>query len=275
MITEPAVYEMTSDEYHAHPALSSSGARKLLPPSCPALFKWHRDNQQAPKRVFDFGHAAHRIVLGDGNEIVVVDADDWRTKAAREARDAAHAEGKSPLLPGEFATVQLMAVEMLRHPHAATMRQPGKPEQSLFAKDAATGVWLRARIDWLPDATNERMVLVDYKTTASAEPGAFARSVAKYGYFMQAAFYIDIVKALGIADDPAFLFVAQEKTAPFLVTVFELDDEALRIGRLRNRQAIEVFARCTETDTWPSYASDVQPIGLPLWLADEYEEISL
>jgi hypothetical protein len=273
LITEPGIYSIPADEYHAHPALSSSGARRLLPPSCPALFKWERDNGQGHKRVFDFGHAAHKMVLGDGPELVVVDAADWRTKAAKEERDAAYAEGNVPLLPAEFETVQLMAAEQRRHP-AAFEPTSGKPEQSLFACDPATGVWLRARLDWLPDPSDGRMRIVDYKTTVSAEPAAFARSVAKFGYYMQAAWYLDIVHALGIADDPAFVFIAQEKTPPYLVCVFELDEYALRIGRKRNREAIEVFADCTARGEWPGYATEVATISLPAWF-DDVEEMSL
>jgi hypothetical protein len=267
-VTEPGVYEIPSSEYHAHPALSSSGARRLLAPSCPALFKWERDHGQPPKRVFDFGHAAHKMVLGDGPELVVVDADDWRTNAAKETRDQAYAEGKVPLLPAEFDTVQRMAAEQRRHP-AAFERGSGKPEQSLFAEHAETGVMLRARIDWLPAPTDGRMTLVDYKTTISAEPAAFSRSVAKYGYYQQAAWYLDLVHSLGIASDVAFRFIAQEKVAPYLVTVFELDEYALRIGRKRNREAIEVFADCMARGEWPSYANEVCTLSLPAWMDEE------
>lgn len=273
--TQPGagVHEMTSDDYHAHPALSSSGARRLLAPSCPALFKWERDHGQKHKRVFDFGHAAHRLVLGDGPDITVVDAADWRTNAAKAARDAAYADGCVPLLPHEYQTVQLMAAELRQHPSVPT-RKPGKPEQSLITQDEATGVWLRARVDWLPDPSSDRMVLVDYKTALSAEPSAFARSVAKYGYYQQAAWYIDIVRALGIHEDPAFLFVAQEKTPPYLVSVYELDEYALRIGRKRNREAIEIFADCTARDSWPAYTNEIGTLSLPAWL-DEEEEMTL
>lgn len=270
-ITDPGVYEMAAGEYHAHSALSSTGARRLLPPSCPALFKYERDHGQAHKRVFDFGHAAHKMVLGDGPELVVVDAPDWRTNAAKAQRDEAYAEGKVPLLPDEFEMVQLMAAEQRRHP-AAFERGSGKPEQSLFVKDEKTGVMLRARIDWLPDATDKRMVLVDYKTTASAEPRAFARSVANYGYYQQAAWYVDMVIALGLASDVAFRFVAQEKTPPYLVTIFEMDEAALRIGRLRNRDAIDLFAACVAAGEWPGYSDEIEPIILPAWLEAEYEE---
>ena len=60
-ITEPGIYEMTNEEYHSHRyALSSSGARKLLPPSCPAIFRYEQDHPQPPKKVFDIGSAAHK-----------------------------------------------------------------------------------------------------------------------------------------------------------------------------------------------------------------------
>lgn len=274
MITEPGIYELPADLYHAHPALSSSGARKLLPPYCPALFKWHRENQQPPSRVFDFGHAAHKMVLGIGPILSIVQAENWRTKAAQEARDDAYAAGEVPLLQAEFDTVQAMATVLSRHPAATMIMQPGKPEQSLFAKDEATGVMLRARIDWLPDADDGRMRIVDYKTTASAEPAAFARSVARYGYFQQAAWYIDIVRALGLADEVEFVFIGQEKVEPHIVQAYRLDDFALKIGRRLNRDAIELFAQCTKTDTWPTYSSEIEELSLPAWMEAE-EEMSL
>jgi len=68
-----------------------------------------------------------------------------------------------------------------------------------------------------------------------------------------------------LADEVAFVFVAQEKTAPHLITVFELDREAVEIGRALNRQAIEVFAECQATNTWPSYTGEVSLISLPPW----------
>jgi hypothetical protein len=55
-ITEPGIYQMTNEEYHAdRGSLSSSGARKLLPPSCPALFRHAQDTPQEPKKTFELG----------------------------------------------------------------------------------------------------------------------------------------------------------------------------------------------------------------------------
>lgn len=283
VVTEVGVYDGMPDAvYHADPvpggSLSSTGARRLLSPSCPALYKHERDHGRPEKRCFDFGHAAHREVLGVGLDIVTVDAEDWRTKAAQDARKAAYAAGQVPLLAAEMEQVRGMAAALREHPTAFALFDPergGAPEQSLFWQDARHGVWRRVRLDWLPALTDSgRMILADYKTGVSAEPAALAKAVANYGYHQQAPFYVDAVQALGLAEDVAFVFVAQEKTPPYLITVFELDAVALRIGRHLNDLALGVYAECMATDTWPGYTSDVELLSLPAWAAYRYQEIA-
>jgi len=273
-ITMPGVYNLTSEEYHADPvperlggSLSASGSKKLLPPNCPAVFDYQRHHGQPHKAVFDFGHAAHALVLGIGAEIVAVDATDWRTKAAKEAKEAAYAEGKVPLLAEDVEHVEAMAAAIRAHPIAAALLNPenGKPEQALFRQDEQEGVWLRSMLDWLPDSGDGRMIVPDYKTAISASPAEFAKAVANYRYHMQDAFYRDMVVGLGLADDVAFVFVVQEKTAPYLVTVVELDSEAVRIGRELNREAIDLYAECQSSGVWPGYSEEVELIALPAW----------
>lgn len=275
MITEPGVYQMDADAYHRDPALSSSGARKLLAPSCPALFRWWRDHEQAPSRVFDFGHAAHKMVLGEGPELVVVDAADWRTKAAKEARDDAYAAGMVPLLSAEYQQVRDMACELRAHPIAGrALQQPGRPEQSLFSIDEATGVMLRARVDWLPDAVDGRITVVDYKTAASVEPAGFARSMARWGYHIQDPFYRDIILALDLAEEVEFIFLAQSKEPPYLVQPFKLSEYSLEVGRKKARKAIDLFARCVRHDEWPAFSEGVTEIDVPVWADDDEIVIS-
>lgn len=271
IIDRPGIYEMTNEQYHADPvpggSLSSTGARRLLEPSCPALFRHEQLHGQKPRRVFDFGSAAHQMVLGAGPELMVVNAEDWRTKAAREARDEAYAAGLVPLLLAEFEQVQQMAAALRRHPAASALlaEGSGQPEQSLFWTDQPAGVWRRARLDWLPFATGRRLVVPDYKTAVSAAPSAIERSLVAYGYHQQAAWYLDGVAALGGGTDARFVFIVQEKAAPYLVTVVELDDASLQAGRVRNRRAIELYAQCVAEDRWPGYSDSPVLISLPQW----------
>lgn len=272
VITEPGVYDGMSDaDYHADPvpggSLSSTGARKLLPPSCPARFHHERTNPPPSRPEFDFGKAAHLEVLGAGPDIVVIDAADWRTKTAREQRDTAYAAGQVPLLAADYTQIQGMANAIRQHPLAAALLDPttGSPEQSLFWRDPETGVWCRARTDWLRNKTTGRVIVVDYKTTDSADPGHIERAVRRYGYHQQDPWYLDGIKAVGLADDAGFVFIFQEKTAPYLVHPVELDADTRHAGRARNRRALEIYRQCAETGDWPSYTADddISLISLP------------
>jgi len=280
VITEPGVYTMPAEAYHRDPvpggSLSRSGAKLLLPPSCPALFRWEQDNPPAPKAAYDFGNAAHRLVLGVGPDIEVIDAENWRTKAAQEAKAEAHAEGLVPLLRDDYAEVKAMADALAAHPVARALfnGDTGKAEQSLFWQDERTGIWLRCRLDWLPDASSGRTVIPDYKTTKAADLESISKALLNYGYCQQAPWYVDGVRAVGHADDVAFVFVFQEKTPPYLVTVVQPDWPAMRIGQALNRKAVDIYVECVASGRWPGYAEDVEIVSLPAWaehrLTEEY-----
>jgi hypothetical protein len=273
-ITEPGVYDgLDEAAYHADPvpggSLSASGAKLLLPPSCPALYAWRRDHPKVSAE-FDFGTAAHKFVLGTGPAITVIDALDWRTKAAQEARKEARAKGIVPLLVSEFSEIADMARAIEHHPVAGQLFRPdrGIAEQSLFWRDADYGIWRRARLDWIlnPRSIGGRFVIADYKTTTDASPAAVRKTVANLNYHMQAAWYTDALEQfydLG----PAFLFVFQEKTPPYLITIAELDNDAIRAGRARNRDACEIWRDCTQAGVWPGYTDDIELITLPPWAA--------
>jgi hypothetical protein len=270
VITKPGIYsDLAEDIYHADPvpggSLSASGAKALL--DCPAKFRYQQEHPVF-KNTFDFGSAAHQLVLGTGPEIVVVDAENWRTKAAQEQQKQARAAGKIPLLTSERDEVVCMASAIRSHPLAAAALDPargGKPEQSLFMQDETSGVWLRSRLDWMPDPHSAmRPVIFDYKTTKNASPDSFAREMANYRYHLQAAWYAHLYLEITGVDAP-FLFIAQDKEPPYLVAVCQPDAEAMRAGRQLMRQAIHAYAACCATGEWPGYGDDIHTISLPPW----------
>lgn len=270
-ITVPGVYDISADQYFADPveggSLSSTGARKLL--ECPARFRYEQQHPPKTTKAFDHGHAAHKLVLGAGPDLVYIDAEVWNTKAVKAEVAEVRAAGGVPLKPSDYAAVVDMAAAIRRHPLASRLFDPasGTPEQVLVWRDDATEVWRRAMLDW-----RRGRVVVDYKTTESASPTAFAKSVANYGYHQQDAYYRDGVAALGLVDDPAFVFVVQEKSPPYLVATYSLDDVALAIGRYRNRAALERYRDCTASGIWPGYSAEIEEIALPRWVERQYEE---
>lgn len=269
---KPGIYEDLDEQtYHADPALSASGAKTLVRPGGPARYVYEREHP-VHKDDYDFGHVAHRLTLGTGAKFTVLDYDDWRTKAAREARSEARAAGYVPILIDTHLQARHLAEAIMAHPIAGKLLQDGMAEVSLFWHDHEYGIDRRARFDHLRPYGLAR--IVDVKTAESAEPDAFSRAVANYGYHQQAAWYLEAGQTCGLFDaDAEFVFVVAEKKPPHLVNTFRLDAEALRVGAERNRQAMEIFRDCTESGIWPGYPTDdITTIGLPYWAARDHEE---
>lgn len=285
---EPGIYPGIKDEdYHARPELSASNMKKLLPPYVPAIFDYERKNPRPHKIAFEFGHAAHAELLGVGAEVVtvqkktksgeIVDADTYDTVYAKNHVTTILAQGKTPLLAKERRQVTEMVKAAKADPIASKLLAPstGTPETSLFWTDPESGVPLRARLDFLrePDK-NGRLLIVDYKTSKSADPREFAKESANYNYPISAANYVDGVLALGHAKTVEFLFVVQSKTAPYLVSVIGIKADDLDLGRRLKRKAIETFKVCTERDEWPGYSSEIHYPDLPVWWSYYAEEIA-
>jgi hypothetical protein len=270
-----------NESYHAdRTSISVSGAKLLLPPSCPAKFRHRMDSPPEYKAVFDFGTVTHGLVLGEGGDYVVLDpevhglksdgtvADNPRATAKWKAAEAqARKDGKTPISKSDYERATEMAAVVWTHPLAGEiLGAKGEAESSLYVDDPQTGIRLRARPDWMtPDYDPDRLWIADYKTTVTARPEDFARKAADYGYHMQAAWYVTVARLLGLCDDPVFVFIAQEKEAPYLVSVVEFDAEAIAEGHRLNRQAIDLFKRCTDTGEWPGYDDGITPISLPPW----------
>lgn len=286
-ITEPGIYpDIPEADYHAHPALSASQMKKLLPPYVPAIFKHERDHGQPSKHVFNFGRAAHAELLGIGSEMVVVkkvardktvvDAGDYDTKSAQQHVEEILAEGKTPILRHEIAVIEQMVAAVRADPLASKLLAPsdGTAEASMFWADPETGVPLRGRLDFLRRPNDSgRLLLPDYKTAASCDPREFAAASARFGYPISAANYIDGLTALDYADEIEFLFVVQMKTAPYLVSVVGITPDDLERGRALKRKAVHTFQTCTERDEWPGYSQEVHYPDLPTWWQYQTQEI--
>lgn len=278
MTIEPGVYTMDPATYHGHThVLSHTGAIKLLPPSCPARFAHWRDHpeEDEPSKDFDIGRAVHDLVLRGVDQVVVIHRDDYRTKDASSLRDAAWAAGKTPLLVKQWQRVQDMAEALWSNPLASALLRGGRPEQALFWRDEDHGIYRRALLDFLPDRPAADMHGVDYKSAKSAHPTDVEKAIWSYRYMCQGAWYLDGIRALGLADaeHTPFFFIVQEKVPPYVVTVAQLEPDALRAGRQLNRQAIDLYRRCLAANRWPGYCDDVVMVGLPSYAEYQLDEI--
>jgi len=261
---KPGIYSGISNaDYHRDPALGSTSL-KTLATRTPAHYQ-HDKTHPKFSDAFTLGTAAHSLILeDDASGVEVVMAENWLTKSAKEAKSAALAEGKQPLLLKEWAQVQAMRDAVMAHPIARDLLTGHKAEESVFWDE--DGLTLKCR----PDAWKPGM-LVDLKTTINADPNEFGKTAHNFGYHQSAAHYIDGVKA-ATSEELPFHFVLVEKTAPYFVSVVELDIEAVNIGRQLNDRAKRIYRECVETNTWPGYPN-ADLVSLPMWAIYQAEEI--
>jgi hypothetical protein len=260
----PGLHNLSSDIYHADPcpvpSLSSSIANILLTQS-PA-HAWLAHPRLNPRHVrevdsrFDLGSAAHSMLLERRTDaLVIVDADDWRTKAAREARDQAQAQGKYAILARQFADVEKMvtaAHKYVQTTELADILDTGVPEQSLVWQEG--NMWCRARPDLMsvkPPVT----VVLDYKTTESAAPADFAKQIGRMGYDLQSEFYTRGFSMIGA--EVLFIFLVQEINPPYACSLISLSNAYREVGQLKVNRALKVWERCMFEKSWPGYETRV------------------
>lgn len=261
----PGLYpDLPEDVYHAdpcpEPSLSASIAKVLIDQS--PRHAWTKHPRLNPafepenKTTFDLGRAVHKLILGRGADLVPVDADAYTTNAAKAARDAAWAAGKTPLKRAEWDQVHAVAraaeAQIGLNEDLATLRQFGAAEQTLLWFEERFGVWCRCRLDWMPKTGN---VFVDVKTTGmSANPEDFARkALFDQGYDVQAAFYRrGIATVLGIPD-ARFVFGVVELKPPFAMSAVSLRGSALAMAEAKVEYALGLWSWCLRNDAWPGY----------------------
>jgi len=268
------ILDLSAEDYHSDQVaadtvtLSASIARILIAESPAHARAAHPrlnpDWEPSHDEKFDVGTIAHSLLLEGEAAVVVIDAPDWRTKAAQEQRDEAYDAGQTPVLLKNWAAVERM-VDAVQSQVAALPVDPplfadGKPERSLIWDE--NGVACRARLDWLRD---DLAAIDDLKTTSrSANPDGWSRTIFNIGYDVQLAFYLRGLKSVTGAE-AEFRFVVVETSPPYALSVMSLAPGALELANAKVDWALATWKRCLETDTWPAYPTRVAYAEAPSW----------
>lgn len=247
-------------EYHAdRTAVSKSWLDKIhrSPAHLRAYLDGTAPNESTPAMML--GSLTHAMVLESDRfdrEFVKAPALDRRTKAGKEewAQFEDDHAGKIVVPAKDWEQAEAMRDAVRQHPSAKKLLTQGEPEQSVFWNDTATGEKCKARADWLREN-----FIVDLKTTADASPAGFAKSIANFRYHVQEAHYTD-----GFNLD-RFVFIAVEKTPPYGVAVYVLDDMGVSKGAEARKVDMNRYAECKAKDEWPGYSDIVETIQLPGW----------
>jgi len=266
---------MSASDYHSlelpAPALSASIIKTMVSESCLHAWSAHPQLNQNyarnNKKMFDDGEGRHALFLEGRDAIAVIDADSYRTNAAKAQRDEAYAAGRTPMLIDDYQE----ALEGVTMAHAELSRckdlcgytlADGKPEQTIVCQIA--GVWCKGRIDHLAD---EMPIMLDYKSSSgSAEPGAaYRRVIDQMGGDLQAAFYeLLVYTATGRKVD--LWFMPQENSPPYACSFFRPAPAQRSTAMNTIVMAIVQWKECLQTGVWPGYSDNAYSPDPKPWL---------
>ena len=267
------------DERHG-PRLSQSTAHTLVTQS-PAHAWWYHPrlggHRKTTTDAMTQGTLLHRLVLGCGPDIQIIDAPDFRTKAAKAARDEAIEAGRVPVIASKFESLRSRSDgirERLRDECGITF--DGAKELSIYwteEPDAGKGVRCRGRIDHIYDTT-----IHDLKFVSSAHPDAVARKAFDLGYDIQAAAYTSAAEMQfpELAGRMEFVFVFVEAEPPHGIYAAPLNGEYRAIGERRWMRAVRMWRECLRSASWPNYSSknDLASIAPPPWVMAQAEALA-
>jgi len=295
--TAPGVYtsdQVSMAEYLAIKAMSASLVKTMVD-ECPAKARFESPwNPQRPADntdETDRGEAAHMLLMdGNADRVAVFNPEDyvgkrggvpvgWTNDAIREARDAARAAGRIPMLAAKFQTVidmndavmdYLLALDgtEAENVHRLFADKANHSEVTLLWDEH--GVLCKARPDRIAaDAT----LICDYKTSAmSVEPNRWGRvQLVQQGYHVTAAWYRRAVQALhGV--QPEYIFLNQECDPPYLCSLCGVNKEMLAIAEEKCRWALSRWAECVEANYWPSYPLKIVYPEMPAYELTRWTE---
>jgi hypothetical protein len=294
-MTHPlGVFDYTNEQYHASEGISRSKLWTFK--QLPHKF-WHQymsGEYERPKesKAFYMGSLVHTLVLEPhlfDTEYCLkpqlekmppevrkkdVGAEMFeQVKAARAAiavRNTAIAEefqanltAKSLVSEDDLAIANAMRNAVMANNTAVDLLTGAKIEKSIYWKHEATGLICKTR----PDIWNGRIV-ADLKTCNDAGYRGFQLAAYKDGYFLQAAMMYEGLKSIG---EPFhnFVYVCVEKTSPYSVALYMLDDDALQFGIDMFHSLMERIAQCFEKNVWPDYG--IQKLTVPRYATLEVE----
>lgn len=273
---------ISNDTHHADDAIGASGL-KLMARSPAHYWAAYRDpnrERREPTPAMMLGTAWHAAIFEPEafarDYVEIPEGLDRRTKEGKALWTELEQSGRQPLSAGDVQRIGAMVEAACAHPAVRVIfEQQGRAEVSMFWTDTATGLRCKIRPDYAvqPCKLFPNGLIVDGKTTEDASASEFPRSAWNLDYHLQAAFYVDgFQRVLGTKAPPTFLWICQEKAAPFATAVYSAADDLLAYGRKLYRPLLDRLAECERTGIWPGYPTTVAPLVLPTWAEKQVQE---
>jgi len=252
---------LPAEVYHAHEAMSASGAKKIL--RSPAHYRLMRTKPAEPTEAMQFGTVVHCGVLEPdrlSSTVCIAPEINRRTNAGKAEYAAFCAENAGRIvMTREDYDRAMRCVDAVRaHPAAAKLLVGAEVEGSLFWRDARYDVPCKVRYD-----LRNHGGLADLKTTDDASPETFARTIANYLYHVQAAHYVGGAEHVLNESPRFFAFIAVEKEEPHAVACYVLPGNAILAGAHLMNKALERYQAALAAGEWKGYPDTIEAIQLP------------
>lgn len=289
------ILDVTEEQYQADPcdvpSLSQSLAHILLTKSplhawqehpkfggMPATQDGEADDQgegeaERDTEALTAGKIIHKLLLGKGCEIQVVKADNFRTKAARETRDAATAAGRTPIIERKYDAIVASVLTIRKRLADFGILFDGESEVALeWDEMGGVGpVRCRARMDHIRFRDG---VVYDVKKIRAATRKQCEKHMVEYGYHTQRAAYVSALEKLRpeLVGRVDMVFLFMEVEPPYAILPGRCDGILREIGENRWSRAVHVWERCLLQNRWPSCAQDIVQLTAPPWAMRQDEE---
>jgi len=263
-------------EYHAHPAVGRSLLAMLAksPRRCQLLMSGQQTFKPSTEKAFANGTAVHDVMAGITDNIRVIPSEVLAKNGARSTND--YRRFKAEQKPGtvlvtekELAAIKDQA-DPLREQYSSLIDNPvAISEEPIFWTATA---WVRTaegqaandpdaprtpvevECKCLPDLlipTNREVCVTDWKTMAELPTeDTFERAAQRGGYTLQWAHYSQGIEAHYGRPVKPFVFACVEKSPPYEIASFTLDDETQAEALEDWQELLNEFAERRASNNW-------------------------
>jgi PDDEXK-like domain of unknown function (DUF3799) len=276
MAMQPGVYiSLPEEEYHADPALGSSGIKLLL--KSPALY-WDQSYLNPNKETDEeedttakkFGRAYHKLIR-----------EPEKFDSAFKIKEGV----KTSKIPGtigegEHKKLLKMRAQLANHPKQLALLVGGVPEVSIFFEyeHRKKKYMCKVRFDtfaphWVSDLKTTRDIsdrglrytFGDYGYDISGAMYSIGakclKEMIRAGYKMPAEFDAEFIKEFLSEEDQIFAFVFQEKESPHLTRAWCMTPWISEIGRDKFHKGLDIYEENIALQAaWPTGYADIEDI---------------
>lgn len=152
---------------------------------------------------------------------------------------------------------------------AFLLESASEREMAYVWTEETSGMRCKALID--ADSSDEDAI-IDLKTTRDINPDGFRRSILRYGYHRQAAFYFNGALNVG-RPRKHFYWIAQESVPPYDTVVYQPGPDMISQAAETLYRWLSEIGECRESDQWPGFGANGSiTLFLPEWMNYEEDE---